>query len=208
MIGIYGGSFDPIHYGHLRSALEIQQQLPLSELRFMPCQQSPLKSASATTAAQRLAMLQLAIADEPQWSIETLEIQRGGLSYTVDSLAILRAELGETPLLLLIGNDALSQLPTWHRWQQLFDYAHIVVMTRPNTETVSLSEFLQAKLSNDLNQLRQQAAGKLFFQTVTGLAISATKLRQLHAQGRSVRFLLPESVIDYIKNHQLYLSTD
>ncbi|MEY4768914.1 MAG: hypothetical protein RL637_1553 [Pseudomonadota bacterium] len=204
MIGIYGGSFDPIHYGHLRCALEIQQQLQLTELRFMPCAQSPLKSPSRTKTIDRLAMLQLAIANQPQFYLETLEIDRAGVSYMLDSLIELRRRYAALPLLLIMGNDALAQLPNWYCWQQLFDYAHLVVMTRPQTPMVNLNSFLQLKYTQRLADLSEFHFGKLWLQTVTGFDISASQIRQLCAEQKSCRFLLPDSVIDYINSHQLY----
>ncbi len=203
-IGIYGGSFDPIHYGHLRSAVEVQEIFALDELRLMPCYQSPLKSAAATSAADRLAMLQLAIENQAGFIIDSREINRQGASYMVDSLATLKAEYPDASLLLFIGTDAFNQLEDWYCWQQLFDYAHIIVMTRPNTETKRIGSFLYTRLVTMREELTSQPAGKLFFQSVTGLDISARKIRTLKAYKSNLHFLLPDSVINYINVHNLY----
>jgi nicotinate-nucleotide adenylyltransferase len=204
MIGIYGGTFDPVHYGHLRTALEVTEIFALDELRLIPCYQSPLKNSSQASPEARLAMLQLAIANQAGLVCDSRELKRGGRSYMVDTLRSLRVELPDCPLLLFMGDDAFAQLSSWQQWQGLFDYAHIVVMTRPNSEKTALSDFLNNRLTSDILGLRQATAGQLFFQGVTQLDISATLIRALQAQRRSIRFLLPDNVIDYIEQHELY----
>lgn len=203
-IGIYGGSFDPVHYGHLRTALEVKEIFNLAQLRLLPCYQSPLKSTSYANSAQRLAMLQLAIADLPDVFCDSRELDRSGASYMVETLASLRAEFTDCPLLLFIGTDALNQLPRWHKWQQLFDFAHIIVMTRPGLPALPLNDFLAARQVTTAQPLTEERAGRLFFQAVTQLDISATAIREIIAQGRNPLFLLPNPVIAYINDHHLY----
>jgi nicotinate-nucleotide adenylyltransferase len=204
VIGIYGGTFDPVHYGHLRTAVEVKEQFELDELRLLPCYQSPLKSSSQASAIQRLQMLELAIKNQTGLVCDSREIHRAGRSYMVDTLKSLRLELPVCSLLLFMGADAFSQLAHWYQWQQLFDYAHIVVMTRPHSEQAVLCDFLQQRLIFDKSTLSTEKAGKLFFQPVTQLAICATAIRELQAQHRSIRFLLPDAVIEYIEQHHLY----
>jgi nicotinate-nucleotide adenylyltransferase len=204
LIGIYGGSFDPVHYGHLRTAVEVQELFSLDELRLMPCYQSPLKPETVTHAIDRVAMLQLAIENQAGFIVDSREINRQGASYMVDSLASLRMDFPDATLLLFIGMDAFNQLENWHCWQQLFDYAHIIVMTRPEIETKRMGYFLYTRLVRTLDELKTQPAGKLFFQSVTGLDISATKIRRLIAHKANLHFLLPDSVIHYINVHNLY----
>lgn len=204
MIGIYGGTFDPVHYGHLRTALEVKEIFALDELRLIPCYQSPLKNSSQASPAERLQMLQLAIANQPGLVCDSRELDRAGRSYMVDTLTSLRAELPDFPLVLFMGGDAFENLTDWHQWQKLFDYAHIVVMTRPNSEKPPLSEFLNHRLTAKMPDLEAEKSGRLFFQTVTQLDISATAIRALQAQKRSIRFLLPDNVIDYIERYKLY----
>lgn len=204
MIGIYGGTFDPVHYGHLRTALEVKEIFALEELRLIPCYQSPLKNSSQASPAARLQMLQLAIKDQTGLVCDSRELDRKGPSYMIDTLMSLRVELPACPLLLFMGTDAFAHLSSWHQWQHLFDYAHIVVMTRPNSEKPALSDFLNNRLTSDVSLLKAEKAGKLFFQHVTQLDISATVIRALQAQQRSIRFLLPDNVIDYIEQHKLY----
>lgn len=204
MIGIYGGTFDPVHFGHLRTALEVKELFALAELRLIPCYQSPLKNSSQASPAARLQMLQLAIKDQVGLVCDSRELDRKGSSYMVDTLRSLRQELPDSPLTLFMGSDAFAHLSSWHQWQELFAYAHIVVMTRPNSEKPMLSDFLNKRMTVDMSELRVEKHGKLFFQDVTQLDISATAIRTLAAQGRSIRFLLPDNVIDYIQRYKLY----
>ena len=143
MIGIFGGTFDPVHYGHLRSALEVKDIFGLSEVRLIPCAQPPHREQPAATALMRLHMLELAIENQPGLIIDTRELNRQGVSYMVDTLKSLRQEFPNEPLLLFIGSDAFNHLKTWHQWQHLFDTAHIVVMTRPGFEINYLDDFFK-----------------------------------------------------------------
>lgn len=208
MIGIYGGTFNPIHFGHLRTALEVKELFNLQQLRLIPCRLPAHRKQPDVDAEMRLAMLNLASADTPGFYVDRRELDREGPSYMVDTLATLREEYPQTGLILFIGLDAFAGLSTWHQWQRLFDYAHVVVMTRPQCATSDLPAFLQQRVCADHNSLRQQMAGLLFFQNVTALDISATTLRALIASGRNPKFLLPDAVISYIRRHQLYLSSE
>ncbi len=153
MIGILGGTFDPIHYGHLRSALEVKDVFGLTEVRLIPCANPPHREQPTVTAKMRLQMLELAIKNQPGLKIDTRELDRydqhQAPSYMVDTLKSLRQEFPTEPLLLFIGSDAFKHLTGWHQWQQLFDYAHIVVMTRPGFETQELDGFFKARLAKD-----------------------------------------------------------
>lgn len=204
MIGIYGGTFDPVHYGHLRTAIEVHEIFALDMLRLMPCYQSPLKNTSQASATARLQMLQLAIENQSSMMCDSRELDKGGHSYTVETLASLRSEFVTSPLLLFMGMDAFATITRWYQWERLFDYAHIVVMTRPNSAKPDLTTFLKNRLTHDILRLSTEIAGKLFFQNVTQLDISATEIRKLQAQKRSIRFLLPDNVIDYIERYTLY----
>ncbi|MGZ8927309.1 MAG: nicotinate-nucleotide adenylyltransferase [Methylobacter sp.] len=208
MIGIFGGTFDPIHYGHLRSALEVKDIFGLNEVRLIPCASPPHREQPAVSAEMRLQMLTLAIKNQPGLKIDTRELDRHKASdqtpsYMVDTLKSLRQEFSTEPLLLFIGTDAFKHLTSWHQWQQLFDYAHIVVMTRPGFETQELNDFFKARLA-EAKELAQASAGKLCFQQVTQLDISATAIRAMIADKQNPGFLLPDAVIEYIKQHKLY----
>jgi len=205
MLGIYGGTFNPVHYGHLRTALEVSEIFALDELRLVPCSQPAHRDEPEVSAAMRVQMLQLAIQETPQLQVDTRELERAGPSYMVDTLASIRAEIAsDRPLFLFIGTDAFNGLSRWHRWQALFDYAHIVVMTRPGFKPEALVKFYADKLVNDKHSLKSCASGKIYFQQVTQLDISATFIRQIFAMQRNPSFLLPEAVIEYIQAKQLY----
>lgn len=204
MIGIFGGTFDPVHYGHLRSALEVKEIFGLSEIRLLPSAQPPHREQPAATAPMRVRMLELAIENQPGFAIDTRELNRPGRSYMVDTLKSFRQEFPERPLLLFIGGDAFENLATWHQWQRLFDYAHIVVMTRPGFQPRELDGYFAAKKANEIRELTQALAGGLFFQPVTQLEISATAIRKMIAEKHDPGFLLPDAVIEYIRQHALY----
>jgi nicotinate-nucleotide adenylyltransferase len=209
MIGIFGGTFDPVHYGHLRSALEVKDNFGLNEVRLLPCANPPHRQQPAVTAKMRLQMLELAIQNQPGLKIDTRELDRHQLSsvvpsYMVDTLKSLRQDYNNEPLLLFIGSDAFKHLTSWHQWQQLFDYAHIVVLTRPGCAIQQLDEFFKTRLAKDSKELAQANAGKLFFSQVTPLDISATAIRNMIAKKQNPGFLLPDAVIEYIKKNKLY----
>jgi len=208
MIGIFGGTFDPVHYGHLRSALEVKDIFGLDEVRLIPCANPPHREQPAAIADMRLQMLELAIKNQSGLKIDSRELDRYDLhqapSYMVDTLASLRQEFPSEPLLLFIGADAFKHLTGWHQWQRLFDYAHIVVLTRPGFEIPALDDFFKARLAGAINELTQAIAGKLCFQQVTPLDISATAIRDMIARKLNPGFLLPDAVIEYIKQHKLY----
>ncbi len=147
MIGIFGGTFDPVHFGHLRPALEVQQALGLDEVRFIPAGQPPHRDMPHATAPQRLSMLQTAIEDQPGFAADEREIQREGPSYMVDTLALLREELGQIPLCLILGYDAFLGLPAWHQWHRLIELAHLVITHRPGWNHADLDETLQTLVS-------------------------------------------------------------
>lgn len=204
MLGIYGGTFNPVHYGHLRSALEVSEIFLLDELRFLPCAQPAHRAEPDVSALIRLQMLQLAICHYPQFTCDTRELERSGPSYMIDSLISIRAEIAATPLILFVGQDAFNSLTSWYRWQELFDYAHLVVMTRPTFKQPALSDFFYQRIVDDRQSLKSYVGGKIYFQHVTQLDISATKIRQLYVENKDASFLLPESVNEFIRAKRLY----
>ena len=207
MIGILGGTFDPVHFGHLRPALEVHEALALEELRLVPCHIPPHRPQPHASADRRVAMLEAAVGRHPAFRIDARELQRNGPSYTFDTLTSLRAELGETGLCLLLGMDAFRDLPTWHRWRELIGLGHLVVMTRPGAHVPAhgeLAGFIRRHRVRNADDLRRRPAGLLLFQPVTSLAISATRLRGLLAAGRDPAFLLPDAVIEIINREGLY----
>lgn len=208
MIGILGGTFDPVHYGHLRPAREVQQALGLEELRFIPAFRPPHRPPPQADADDRLAMVRLAIADEPGMLADDREIRRGGLSYSVPTLESLRAEQGaQRPLVLLLGADAFLEIETWYQWWRLPQLVHLVVMNRPGSplpEAERLAPWARPLLARSAAALRAAPAGCLYLQPVTPVDISATRIRERLARGEPVEDLLPPAVLAYIRRRGLY----
>ena len=207
MIGIFGGTFDPVHFGHLRAALECQELLGLDQLSLLPAGSPPHRQGTYADPQQRLNMLRLAVSGFASLQVDEREIRRHGASFMVDTLADLRHENGDEPLLLILGQDAVNQLDHWHEWRRLFDLAHLVIMRRPEAEDAcggALLSELSSRRTHRLAELQASPAGKVMPLEVTQLAISSTGIRRLIAAGRSPGFLLPRSVMAYIGEHQLY----
>ena len=210
-LGVFGGTFDPVHFGHLRLAEEAIDQLGLGGVRWIPAGKPPHRGAPQVTAQQRLEMVLRSTAENERFSVDAGEVEAAAPSYTVHTLERLRGELGDgQPLVLLAGADAFAGLTTWRRWRDLFALAHIAVAHRPGlpVEVASLprelaSEFADRRLAA-ASGLRAAPAGGIASFAMTQLAISATGIRGLLAAGRSPRYLLPDGVLDYIRLHQLY----
>lgn len=202
-VGIFGGTFDPIHVGHLRVAREAFSKLALGELRFIPAAQPPLRGAPVAAAAQRAEMVRLAIRDEPGFVLDTRELDRGGISYMVDTLAALRAERIDAALCLLVGQDQFANFERWHRWTEILELCHFVVLNRPGVPVPDMPGWAQARVSAN-EEWRSLPAGKLVFLTVQPQDISATRIRERLAAGESVKGWLPRAVCEYIETNHLY----
>jgi nicotinate-nucleotide adenylyltransferase len=206
-IGIFGGTFDPIHLGHLRMALELKQQLGLDEMRLLPNHQPPHRDAPQVSSAQRVEMLQLALQDCPELQMDERELRRDKPSYTYDTLQELRAELGEdVSLVLCMGEDAYIGLPGWYRWNQIIQLAHIVIVGRPGWKISDHGrawDFLQKNVKGP-QSLNESPAGAIVLQSPRLLPISATEIRKQIHSGESAQFLMPDAVWNYIKLHRLY----
>jgi len=212
-IGILGGTFDPIHYGHLRLAEELGERLRLDEVRFVPSGTPPHRSAPAVTADHRLAMTRLAAAGNARFTVDERELRRTGLGYTFDTLKELRSDLGNArPLALLLGADAFLEFATWHRWREIFGLAHVAVAHRPGFPVERWAERMPEPLAREYSgRLMQQPlaihlapAGGIVIVPFTALEISATAIRDMLHAGASPRYLLPGAVLDYIRSHGLY----
>lgn len=207
MIGIFGGTFDPVHFGHLRPALEVQQALHLQEVRFIPAGQPPHRDQPFASSTQRLAMLKAAIVDQPGFVVDERELRRPGPSYMVDTLVSLRSEMETEPLCLILGYDAFLGLTSWHQWQRLIELAHLVITHRPGWNHDDLPDELQSLLQQHAMatmKLAEVPAGGISFVEVTQLDISATRIREQIRVGQDVRYLLPESVYEMIREQNLY----
>jgi nicotinate-nucleotide adenylyltransferase len=211
-IGILGGTFDPIHFGHLRMAQELGESLNLNEVRFIPAARPPHREEPHSAGPHRAELVRLAIAGNPLFSIDMAEFGREGPSYMFDTLSSLREELGAVmPLYLLLGADAFLGLPTWHRWRELLDLAHIAVAHRPGFILDADSPLMVPELRAEWQQRYcdrppSTPNGFILSREITALDISASTIRESLLMGRSVRYLLPESVLGYILKHQLYTS--
>jgi nicotinate-nucleotide adenylyltransferase len=204
MIGIFGGTFDPIHFGHLRPVAEVARALRLAEVRFIPAGTPPHRARPRAEATHRLCMVELALRDEASFRVDDRELRRAGPSYTVDTLSSLRAELGAMPLCLIVGMDAFLGLPTWHDWPRLFAQAHIAVMHRPGWHLQALPAWAAERLCPEPARLHETATGLVWLQAVAPQDISASAIRARRAQGLSIAGLVPPAVADYIDAHQLY----
>ncbi|MGI9283911.1 MAG: nicotinate-nucleotide adenylyltransferase [Pseudomonadales bacterium] len=207
-VGIFGGSFDPIHFGHLRAALELAFTFDLADVRLIPNGQPPHRDAALANAEQRGEMLELALRNAVPLSLDRCELDRSGPSYSIDTLQSLRAELAaDTPLIMGVGADAFQQLASWRRGRELIEYAHIAVLTRPGSPLASDADVelpFAADWVTDPTRLIEQPCGLVYKLEMTPLAISSTRIRQQIAAGWSPRYLVPESVCNYIEQHNLY----
>jgi nicotinate-nucleotide adenylyltransferase len=206
-IGIFGGTFDPIHIGHLRMALELKQQLGLDEMRLLPAHKPPHRDVPQVISSARAEMLRIAVQDCPELQVDERELQREKPSYTYDTLLELRAELGsEVSLVLCMGEDAFAGLPNWYCWQELIGLAHMVVIARPGWAIPELGEArdLLAKHQADIKSLDYEPAGSIVLCSPRLLPISATEIRAQIKAGDSAQFLVPDAVWNYIRTHDLY----
>jgi nicotinate-nucleotide adenylyltransferase len=200
-IGIFGGTFDPIHYGHLRTGFELWQTLGLAELRFVPTGNPGHREPPIADAGLRLAMVRAAVADQPGFVVDDREVRRLGVTYSVDTLTELRAELPDRSLCLIVGMDAFLGLPGWHRWREILDLAHVVVAHRPGWKAPTsgpLGELMVDRGTGAVRDLHAVRAGRIHVHSVTQLEISSTDLRQIITSGRDPRFLVPDAVRDII----------
>ncbi|MEW7977538.1 MAG: nicotinate-nucleotide adenylyltransferase [Candidatus Sedimenticola endophacoides] len=202
MIGILGGTFDPIHNAHLRSALEVQQALGLEQLRLIPLRDPPHRGRPHSSPALRLEMVRAAAGGLPGFMVDARELERTRKSYSIDTLRSLRRELGETrPLCLLMGSDAFRHFPDWHRPEEILRLAHLVVMQRPGEGHPA---HYAEHATDRPERLRTRPGGCILFQPVTQMAISSSAIRTLIRRGESPRFLLPDPVLTIIRRQNLY----
>ena len=214
-LGVLGGTFDPIHIGHLRLAQELADALGLARVRFIPTGTPPHRDPPKVNAVHRLQMVHIAIAGNPVFEADDREIRREGISYTYDTLTELRDEQAQRPLVLLMGADAFAALTSWHRWQDLFDLAHMVIAHRPGFRLEDLQAALPAPLREIYQQriagapaIRRANAGAIVTREITALDISATQIRALLARGSTPRYLMPDLVLEYINHNHLYKDLD
>ncbi len=212
IIGLLGGTFNPIHFGHLRMAQELANNLHFDEVRFIPSANPPHKTLPLVSAEHRSSMVQLATSDNPLFVCDTQELTREGASYTIDTVIALRKDLGDVvSICLIMGSDAFTQLNTWHRWQELLNYCHIILVQRPNNSAkqtklpIVLEAFLQENYTEDAKDLSLKKAGYIHMQKITAHEISSTAIREAYKLNQTPYYLVPLNVIQYIAANNLYI---
>jgi len=210
MIGVFGGSFDPIHIGHLRLAVELVESLSFSEIRFVPARQPPHRPTPAASPEQRLEMLKLALDDlgDSRLKVSELELRREGPSYMADTLTAMMAERPPEPLVLILGMDAFNGFPQWHRPDAILTMAHLLVASRAGARPVGEAEsWLQQRRAVDPVMLKRARAGSILELPIARLDVSASQLRQIALLSRDLHYLTPEPVREYIGQQRLYLKS-
>jgi nicotinate-nucleotide adenylyltransferase len=206
-IGILGGTFDPVHLGHLRLALELQESLTLTNVHIIPCFRPVHRKMPVASPAERFAMVENAIRNEPALVADDREIRRQNPSYMIDTIMEMRAEFPDHALCLLVGIDAFLGFTSWHRWKDILDEAHLIVAHRPQYQlpkTGIIAELLNAYLRDDSAYIHTHKAQGIILRPITQLEISASDIRKQFAMGRNPRYLLPDQVYDYIKQQGIY----
>ena len=211
-IGLFGGTFDPVHFGHLRLATELAEAFRLDQVLFIPAGLPYHRGRAAhATNDQRLTMLKLATARDARFDVDDRELRRGGNTYTFDTLTEIRAERGpDASLVFLVGSDTFAKLDEWHRWTELFDLAHFAVAIRADDAEWAkkgpgaFPREAWPRITLNLRELLGAAAGRIMTFAMTPLAISSTAIRELAGQGASIRYLTPDSVVEFIRSHNLY----
>lgn len=210
-LGVFGGTFDPVHFGHLRLAQEALEHLGLAQIRWVPAGHPPHRPEPSSLPAQRLEMVSQAIQSQPAFILDPTEVHSTAPSYTVLTLERLRAEVGPNrPLVLMVGADAFAGLTKWFRWQDILELAHLGIAHRPGYSIKEhelprpLAEEFQRRHRAQTATLKQSPAGRMVSFAMTPLDISATQIRHIHRHGQSIRYLLPDCVVDYIDQHHLY----
>ncbi|MGD1990055.1 MAG: nicotinate-nucleotide adenylyltransferase [Chromatiales bacterium] len=206
MIGVFGGTFDPVHNGHLRTALDVQEALGIRRIHFVPLKEAVHRDQPGTPAELRCALVQAAVADQPGFIMDNRELHREGPSWSYHTLESFRREYPDEPLCFLMGGDAFNGYLQWHRPLEILELAHLVVMQRPDAIRPGgeLAALLDRRQTCEAGDLHASPAGRIFLQPVTQLDISASDIRQRIAVGRSARFLVPEQVLGIIQQLRLY----
>ncbi len=211
MIGVFGGTFDPVHYGHIKPALSVKQALNLAQIRFIPNKIPPHREIPWLSSEQRLSLLKSALQNIPDVCVDERELRRDGPSYMVETLQSLKQEMPAETLCLIIGMDAFFGLTRWYKWRSLFDFCHLVVTTRPGFDQASLAEhmsdedyvYLTQKMTQDVNALSPLETGKILLQSVPQLDVSSTQIRTKLLNAEDISQWLPDDVIQQLKRFTL-----
>ena len=206
-IGLMGGMFDPVHLGHLQVAMAAQLSLQLDQVRLIPCLQPNHREYPFCTPQHRLAMLELAVREHPQLTVDDAEIRRGGTSYTIDTLLEMRERFPDDSLVYILGMDAYASLPAWHRWQELLDLTHFLVVTRPGYQLDAVPLMAQQLAQRQVANAEAMFAtpqGKVMIYSELQSPVSSTLVRKTIDAGRSISDLVPEAVESYLHDHDIY----
>jgi nicotinate-nucleotide adenylyltransferase len=207
-VALFGGTYNPVHTGHLRIATELAELLQVDHIRMLPCAFPPHRGVPQASAQQRLEMLRAALANQSLLVADDLELQRPEPSYSIDTLEQVRQQIGpDQPLFFCIGMDALAKLDSWQRWQELLHHCHIVVSSRPDCEEPQagpVADWVSRYRCDDLSQLQNSPAGYVHFCELTMLDLSSTEIRRKVAGGENIQFMTPDAVVNYIQQHHLY----
>lgn len=205
---MYGGTFDPVHHGHLRLAVELRECLQVPEIALVPCHIPPHRESPGASGDRRLELLRLAVAEEPGLLVDDRELNREGASYTADTLRQIRNEIGpDEPLVMVVGTDSFAGFDRWQEWESIPQLAHIVVVVRPGADLAAGSapaEMLAARAAESVDELHQAPAGRVLVLEPPLMDISATGIRERILSGRSPRYLVPDSVLNRICQLGLY----
>ena len=207
LLGFYGGSFDPVHLGHIKPSTEAAKLIGLKHLTLLPCYISPLKDKTHSSPDHRVAMLKLAVKDHPQLSIDLREVNKNQPSYTVETLRELKRENPQHTLCFFMGMDSLKSFTKWVCWQEILQLAHLIVMNRGEFELhqLPLCEAIQSCITNDMRLLKAKSSGSIVVLDTIKLAISSSEIRMKIKRGEKTSGLLTEDVANYIAQHELYL---
>ncbi|MEM6998777.1 MAG: nicotinate-nucleotide adenylyltransferase [Pseudomonadota bacterium] len=210
-IGILGGTFDPIHNGHIQLALEAQQHLNLDQVRLIPVNIPPHRSSPIASTNERIEMLELAIGSKKKLFIDKHEVENDTVSYTINTLKFLRDKFNDDALSLILGRDAFNKIDKWKNWQELLDYVHIIVANRPDETPIDITDDLQHWIekhqTSNIELINNKLHGNIYFISIPMLDISSSMIRQLLSEKESTKDFLPENIQTYIKNNKLYLDT-
>ncbi|MGB5224946.1 MAG: nicotinate-nucleotide adenylyltransferase [Arenicellales bacterium] len=204
LICLFGGTFDPVHYGHLKPLNELQQYLAADAVHVLPASVPPHRPAPLASSEQRQNMLQLALREYPGFILDSRELERSGPSWTVLTLQSFRQQYPDASLCLVMGSDAFNGLSSWYHWQQIPQLANIIVIERAGMETAKRPDWATEHLVRDVDSLRESKSSSILFVSLKGYDISATEIRQRMAQKLDVTGMLPDKVIDYIRQNGIY----
>lgn len=205
LIGVFGGTFDPVHRGHFVTIVAVRERLRFDSVRVIPAAIPPHRDPAHASAQHRLAMLRLTFESKPGFVVDDVELHREGPSYTIDTLLELHRQQGSAHLCLVLGVDAFLQLPTWHRWREILDQSHIAVMQRAGSGLPNAPDpWWRSYETDDPDSLRRAQSGRVIQVDVPSVPVSATSVRQRILQGRDTGDSLAEPVWNYIRKHELY----